>query len=54
MSVVHTKIDEEATRKALRTLHKETIISLYITAKRKADLYDELRDIIKDMVDVNE
>jgi hypothetical protein len=45
---------ESEDKKALMKLSKESLISLYVSAKIKADEYDKLKDLIKKIIEDHE
>ena len=42
-------MSKEQQKQALMTYNKETIVNLYLSIYEKAEAYDKLRAIIKDM-----
>jgi hypothetical protein len=43
-------MSDQELKQILMTKHKETIINLYLSAKPKADKYDQLKELLSDML----
>ena len=51
---IKTETNIEAITKVLMKKSKETIISLYIKAHEKADAYEDLRELLLEMLEPRE
>jgi hypothetical protein len=45
-------VSEKQERETLKTYTKDTIITLYLEAKKKAALYDKLKSDLKEMLNL--